>query len=331
MRRRRGNAPLAATRPRRGVALLAALWLVVAITVVALQFSLDAHERRALGIAAADRGVERAAATGAMMMVYAKLDYALRTANTQQQVASLRSSDPWLDADSLYSGTVLVDSLPVDVRARDLGSRLNINQLTEDEIRTFFNFLLRQSDVANTLAQAITDWRDVDNLPKSAGGERDDYLKQGLLALPANAPFREPEELLGVRGMTPEIFAAARPYLTTRGNGTVNLNTAPAPVLRVLPGMTDVILAQIIGLRSQGRRITSVAQVMGAARGGRAMTPAQATANAQVQQRLAARSTVDAQVIELTITARTGPQAQAAQLVTTVQRGTNQLPVALWR
>ena len=69
-------------KARRGVALITALWLVVAIAVVALQFSVDARERRTLGIGAADRGVQRALAGGALKLVEAKLDYAIRTIGT---------------------------------------------------------------------------------------------------------------------------------------------------------------------------------------------------------------------------------------------------------
>ena len=119
-------------QPRRGVALITALWLVVAIAAVALQFSLDARERRVLGVNAAERGVQRAAAAGALAMVQSRLDYALRTRLVGGNVAAnaLRSSDPWLDADSLYGGVVMVDSIPVDVRAMDGGAQLNINNVT---------------------------------------------------------------------------------------------------------------------------------------------------------------------------------------------------------
>jgi len=44
------------------LALLAALWLVIAIATVALQFSLEARERRTVGILASERGIQRAAA-----------------------------------------------------------------------------------------------------------------------------------------------------------------------------------------------------------------------------------------------------------------------------
>src|SRR4026209_2477185 len=85
-----------------------------------------------------------------------------------------------------------------------------------------------------------------------------------MLALPTNAPFREIEELQDVMGMTPEIYAAVSPYITTHGTtNQVNLNSAPVPVLRALPGMTDVTLNLILQMRSQGRRINNVADVFG--------------------------------------------------------------------
>src|SRR5450432_3170440 len=105
-------------RARRGVALLAALWLVVAIAAVALQFSIEAHERRSIGILASERGIERGAAIGALALTQARLEYVLRVSPSGNNpgLARLRASDPWLDVDSLYSGTVLVDSMLVDVQ-----------------------------------------------------------------------------------------------------------------------------------------------------------------------------------------------------------------------
>src|ERR1035437_7544885 len=217
-------------RPRRGVALITALFLVVAIAAVAAQFSLDARERRALGLNAADRGMQRALAGGALKLVQAKLDYALRTVRQSRNNLMLRSSDPWLGVDSLYSGTYEVDSQPVSVQATDLGTKLNINDLNEDELKTFFGFVLNDYVTADALAQCIMDWTDVDDIARLHGAEKDDYIKAGLLALPANGPFREIEDLQFVKGMTPEIYAKVSPYLTTLGAGLVNLNSAPSVV-----------------------------------------------------------------------------------------------------
>ncbi|MDB4917982.1 MAG: hypothetical protein JWM95_5626 [Gemmatimonadetes bacterium] len=316
-------------RNRRGVALLTALWLVVAIAAVVLEFSLEARERRQLGVATAERGQARAAAAGALAVVYAKLDYALRTAAANRVSPILRSSDPWLDVDSLYSGLYPVDSMNVDVRARDLGTQLNVNTLSEAELRTFFGFVLNNAVTADRLAQAIVDWRDADDIPRASGAEKDDYIKASMLTLPQNGQFREVEDLLQVMGMTPDIYTLVSPFLTVRGDGTVNLNTAPAPVLRVLPGMNDVILAQILALRSSGRRITSVAQVMTASTRGRpqaAQVAAQATA-----QRLTARTTVETQQVELTLLARVAPHSQPTRLMAIIERSAPTLATLQWK
>lgn len=301
-------------KSRRGVALLAALWLVVAIATVALQFSLEARERRTIGVLTSERGAQRAAALGALALTQARLEQALRVAPTGTNVQRLRSSDPWMDIDSAYSSPVLVDSMPVDVVARDLGEKLNVNQSNETELQTFFSFLLGDYAKATQLAQAIMDWRDADSIPRPSGGERDAYIKAGLLALPTNTPFREVEELRHVMGMTPEIYAAVAPYLTTYGSGAVNINTAPVPVLRALPGMTDATLNRILQLRSQGRRIENMAEVFPAMRlGGRRLAGQLALTQAGLDQ-IAGRTTLETSEVELTITARVGPQAPATKL-----------------
>ena len=312
-------------KARRGVALLAALWLVVAIAAVALQFSMEAHERRTIGLLASERGAQRAAATGALALMQARLEQALRVAPTGRNIQVLRSFDPWLDADSTYSGTVYVDSMEVDVQARDLGEKLNINLVNENELQTFFSFLLGDYAKSTQLAQSIMDWRDVDSMPRPSGAERDAYIKAEMLALPTNGPFREIEELQNVMGMTPEIFAVASPYLTTHGSAQVNLNTAPVPVLRSLPGMTDATLNRILQLRSQGRRIDDVNEVFPSAQSGRRPLPGQLAGRAVVDQ-IQARAGVNTTQLELTITARVGPQAPPTKLIAVIA---NVKPLAL--
>jgi general secretion pathway protein K len=306
-------------RSRRGVALLAALWLVVAIATVALQFSIEARERRTVGVLTSERGIQRAAALGALAFTQARLEQALRVAPTGSNVQRLRSSDPWMDVDSVYSGPVLVDSMQVDVVARDLGERLNINRANENQLQTFFSFLLGDYSKATQLAQTIMDWRDVDSMPRPSGAERDAYIKAGMLALPTNTPFREIEELQHVMGMTADIYATVAPYLTTHGTAAVNLNTAPVAVLRALPGMTDATLNRILQLRSQGRRIENVAEVFPAMRVGGRRLPGQVASPAALAQ-LSAQVATNTTEVELTIIARVGPQAPPTKLTAVVAK-----------
>jgi general secretion pathway protein K len=306
-------------RSRRGFALLAALWLVVAIAAIALQFSLEARERRHIGILASERGIQRAAALGGLALMQAKLEEALRLgpSGNNPALARLRASDPWFGADSVFSGPELVDSMQVDIEVHDLGEKLNINRMSEIQLQTFFSFLLSDFSKSTQLSQAIMDWRDADSIPRPSGAERDAYIKAEMLALPTNAPFREIEELQDVMGMTPEIYERARPYLTTHGTlAQVNLNSAPVPVLRALPGMTDATLNLILQMRSQGRRINQVADVLptqprqngrGGGRAGQLGGPA-------VLAQLQTAATTTTTEIEIIVTSRAGPQAPPSKL-----------------
>jgi general secretion pathway protein K len=312
-------------RNRPGVAMLAALWLVVGITIVALEFSLVGRERREFGIAAADRARESAGALGAFAMTRARLEQALRTGPQSQAgaIGRLRSSDPWLDVDSLFSGTTMVDSMAVIVEAVDLGTKLNINSISEQEIRSLISYTVGDFVEADYLAQAIVDWRDVDDLPRARGGERDAYLKADLLRLPTNQNFRDIEELLDVKGMTREVYDVISPYLTTMGSAQVNLNTAPVPVLRVLPGMTDEIVARILAARSRGQRIASVNEVMPQVN--RTTTTVTQTAQGQQIQRqtqqISNRANVTTTQIQLTMLAQASPAAKPVRLRVMIQRG----------
>ena len=319
-------------RNRRGFAMITALWLVVAITVVALQFSVEAHERYMLGINAVERGVARAAVIGALASEQAQLERALRQTTIGSNAARLRSSDPWIDVDSTVTGPVDIDSIEVWVDAKPGGRRLNVNEMNEEGLKAFFGNLLKDVSVSDEIAQSIMDWRDADDQARVRGGERDYYLKNNRMVLPANAPFREVDDLLDVKGMTPEILEKARPYLRTYGNGTVNLNTADEPVLRAIPGMTDVILARILAMRSNGGRIRSMNQVIPAAQppGGRGGQPPQPTAQQTQAQRVAQNSTVDTQEVDLILTASAGPQARPARLSATISRSGQNTSIT-WR
>lgn len=317
--------------PRRGVAMLAALWLIVAIATVALQFSLVARERRQLGLAGADRARERALAAGALATMQARMDYDLRNRAVGRGAAALRSSDPWLDVDSVYSGAIAIDSVPVDVIAADLGSMLPLNYVTEAELRSFFNFVLRDFTLADELTQSIMDWRDTDDSPRPSGAEREQYLRDGLFVLPTNGPFREVGDLIHVRGMTTEVLELIQPYFHTYGTARtrVNLNTAPELVLRALPGMTDVIIMQIMSMRSQGRRVESLTQVMSAAVRGASDAGAQQAA--RTQNALNSVTTVNTTDVLLTIYVGLTTKAQPTRLTALMTRGSGNAATLAWQ
>lgn len=83
------------------------------------------------------------------------------------------------------------------------------------------------------LAAAIVDYCDSDTVV-NAGPSEDIVYGGGHDAGFKNAPFECLPELLCVPGMTREVLAKIRPYVTVYGSGWVNINTAPIPVLEIL-------------------------------------------------------------------------------------------------
>lgn len=80
---------------------------------------------------------------------------------------------------------------------------------------------------APALAAAVTDFRDIDSDRSIDGAEAEEYAAAGLTHGPKNAPFTTVGELDQVLGMTPQIFARVRPYVTTRsGLATPDMGVA---------------------------------------------------------------------------------------------------------
>jgi general secretion pathway protein K len=139
---------------------------------------------------------------------------------------------------------------------QDLQGRFNLNALTggaEGEQRftpaqvQFIRLLqaLEEPRVSEQEARMITasvaDWLDRDETPGPDGVEDDYYFSRNPAHRTANRPMASVSELRAVAYITPEIYAALRPYITVwpQSPSTLNIHTAPALVLRSINGDKD--------------------------------------------------------------------------------------------
>jgi len=265
-------------RDRRGFALVAALWLLVALGAVGLHTALASRARRQAAANLLDEVRARNAVVAGTEYARSRLTAAMvgraeelraeamdraRSSRSQRRLATasvsrlFRSSDPledpWREPQELVVPEMVFGDARYALLLRDVGAALNLNDADEEMLRQFFaqGIGLDYAD-ADELAQAILDWRDEDELPRINGGEREEYLEEGALVLPPNRDFVDVDELRHVRGMTPEIYVAAAPHLTLIGDGQINLNSAPEPVLLALPGMDRGTVTQLLRLRESG-------------------------------------------------------------------------------
>jgi general secretion pathway protein K len=145
----------------------------------------------------------------------------------------------------------LFDNGSFNLRIEDEGGKIPINRLVSGSgynapvrdlllrLLTGPDFHLSQ-DQAGEIADAIKDWIDGDDEITGAGAEGAYYAGLERPYAAKNAPLDCIEELLMVKGMTRELFYGTGEspglllYLSVFGDGKININTAPKPVLRAL-------------------------------------------------------------------------------------------------
>jgi general secretion pathway protein K len=231
---------------RRGFALLAALWFMVALSGLGLHLALSARAHR-LAVANTAEGLSarEAAVSG------------VETARSRLERLLLDEGGPprrhaWFALHTVLPETTTLGAVQYRVHLSDANARLNLNSADESALRLLMTALRVDAGRADAVAQAIADWRDGDALRRPRGAEAELYATRGAPRGPSNAPFTNLNELRDVQGMDEVLFALISDELTISGTGAINPNTASQAVLRTLPGFTDAIVTEILRLRESG-------------------------------------------------------------------------------
>jgi general secretion pathway protein K len=161
-------------------------------------------------------------------------------------------TEPWANTERLSRQSEgFFENASFKLSIEDEGGRIAINRLVDGDA---FNPLIRDTLLrlltgdhfrlergrAEDLLDAIKDWLDPNDEVTGGGAESAYYsgLPQPYRA--KNAALDCIEELLMVKGMTSDLFNGTEKtvglaqYLTVFGDGRININTAPMPVLLAL-------------------------------------------------------------------------------------------------
>jgi general secretion pathway protein K len=248
-------------KSRDGYALVAALWFLVLVSALSLDAAHIARRQRLLAAGLAEGAQARTAAAAGIEHARARLTSLSRLAEAGTSGDVPLLMDPWREASTLMPDTVELDRVRYLVTLRDATAVLNVNRADEAQIRDLLLALRIDARVAGSIAQAILDWRDEDSLRRVNGAEREGYVLENRALMPRNGPFVDADEIRHVMGMNEALFARIRPYIGTEGSGRVNLNTAPAPVLASVPGMSDEAASVIVRQRASGRPLRIVQEL----------------------------------------------------------------------
>jgi general secretion pathway protein K len=242
---------------QRGVALIIVLLVLALLLTIAGEFALAMRleGRTTLNFAAsvaaghlAQAGYQRAVAEivraapppGARpSAVY--LDQATGMLVFQRQTSLLAPKPPTREDLALGPGRF-------SYRITDEGGRINVNE-SVPTFRALLEALEVSREVRDVIVASVQDWTDKNDDYRLNGAESEYYLGLPIPYRAKNARLDSVEELLQVKGVTPQIFYGTpdKPglveYVTVFGR-RINVNTAGAPVLRAL-GLAEVQVEQL--------------------------------------------------------------------------------------
>lgn len=140
-------------------------------------------------------------------------------------------------------------------RISDEDARVNVNTAPTERMDRLLRALGLDREARDVILDSLQDWKDPDELHRVNGAESEDhYLTRPVPYRARNAPLQDTAGLLQIRGVTPDLYWGTdnQPGLvdlvTVFGRDTVNVNTAPAPVLAAL-GLSDAEIADILQTR----------------------------------------------------------------------------------
>lgn len=255
----------------KGVILIALLWILVAVTGIALSFSREGY----VEVAAArnSQSLEDSyfvARAGIAATVYQLMEKRLMPAVTGPQLKET--------PDAVDLGVVTGDfgGGAYRVNIQDESGKINLNIVSAEQMHALAEAAGIPKEDADTIVDSIMDWRDADKLSRMNGAEDDYYQTLNPPYKTKNGRFDTVEELLLVKGVTPSYFygypertvdgtvvykyGLSRYFTVYSNRNQINVNFAPLPVLLSVPGM-PAEAAKMIYERRQVKLFKNTAEI----------------------------------------------------------------------
>ncbi|MBI3815908.1 MAG: general secretion pathway protein GspK [Nitrospinae bacterium] len=262
----------------RGVALLMVLWVMVFLTVIVSEFAHSMRVEINITRNFKEEAESLSLAEAGLNLAFAEIlkDSGYTITDKDDDVIFVKKGvnvQEFLEKKPVRKGIAL-GSGNISYYISDEDSKININSAARDTIIKLLELSgVEEGELRDIIADSIEDWRDEDSLHRLNGAEDDYYMSLPVPYHCKNGSFNTVEELLMVRGMTPEILygnlaleesrgvenrekepAGHKPavskanlskdgrytgiyqYITVAGSGTINMNTAPETLLRIIRG-----------------------------------------------------------------------------------------------
>jgi len=158
--------------------------------------------------------------------------------------------EPW---EELEMTNVKLGNGTFSIKITDMERKLNINSAPEPLLR----FILEMHGGVDAIdvdvyIDSLRDWMDPDENAGLNGAESDVYLSESPPYYSKNGPLDHITELKLVQGFreNPSLYSVFAKNFTAISGGLINVNTASAQVLELLPGMDPDIANEIVMFRT---------------------------------------------------------------------------------
>ena len=249
---------------QKGIALLMVLWVLTILTVMVFSFSYMARTEAYAALSFRQMIEKKFLAEAGMERGIAELFYM----NSNKNKTTVRAVDEvWRTDGRPYK--ISTENGYYTIGITNEAGKVVINTMSELILRNLLLNLGLHLDDVDIIVDSVVDWKDSVNLHRLHGAEDDYYMSLPNPYKAKNANFETLEELLLVKGMTPEILYGTEgkkgiiDFLTVNSRMTkININAAPKEVLLAIPGITHELADSIIAIR-ETQEIKDIQGILG--------------------------------------------------------------------
>ncbi len=246
---------------RDGVALIVTLWVILVLSLLVAGFAFSTHVE--LQVASYNRKSMKADALARSGLEVA--GWLLISDSREGGRGVVARNQGWVTNTVMLVDHQLGEG-SYTVRITDEESKIPVNTARESQLKRLMEEIgltpmIGEVD-GDVIVDSILDWIDDNDLHRLNGAEDEYYRSLPRPYRAKNAPLDRIEELLSIRGVTPEIYLGSEPteseeghpglrdVLTSYSTGRVNINTASSLVLSAWLGVDRSIADQIVSMRA---------------------------------------------------------------------------------
>ena len=193
---------------QRGLALISTIWILAVLAILTWSFALMVRTDTQITMNYTDGVKSRYLAQAGIHRIAAEIPLTLEPFYLGDQ--------PYVNTDAIADQIGFAQG-SYEIELVDETSKINVNQATTSMLTALFG----DSEVA----QSIRDWMDADDNPRQLGAESDYYLSLSTPYYCRNAPLTTVDELMLVKGVTPELLLSTGEELEELGLGSSESST----------------------------------------------------------------------------------------------------------